>query len=223
MRCRLGWAAPSFYIYIFPFFAIPNGYWYCSVFLTCLFCSFMLLPCSSSIVSWIFTCLHSIGWMVYLLLLELCLLSLLYSLLSSLIHYSPQDFIFISFFSLHQTPGTSLISKGFIAGLRQSVYLLKIYITFAYIFFSDKISFLMFSKGSIVMQSWHVFWMFCNLELWLILLLELQTHLSNRRFYCTMYRMELTSFLTKPLPVSLISVKSTIISSGVPVRNLNIT
>lgn len=114
------WAELHLLLYLhFSLFAIPNGYWYCSVFLLLAFsavsCYYHALL---QLFPWIFTCLHSIGWMVYLLLLELCLLSLLYSLLSLTHPLFSSGFYFHLLFSLHQTPGTSLISKGFIAGLQ---------------------------------------------------------------------------------------------------------
>ena len=95
----------------------PNGY--CSVFLLL---AFFAISCYYhallQLFPLIFTCLHSIGWMVYLLLLELCLLSLLCSLPSLTHPLFSSGFYFHLLFSLHQTPGTSLIPKGSIAGLQ---------------------------------------------------------------------------------------------------------
>ena len=159
MRCRLGWAAPSLLYLNFSLFAKPNGYWYCSVFLLLAFsaisCSYHALL---QLFPLIFTCLHSIGWMVYLLLLELCLLSLLCSLLSLTHPFFSPGFYFHLLFSLHQTPGTSLISKGFVAGFQAICVSFENLYKYLHIYiFLIKINFLMFSKGSIVMQSWHVF------------------------------------------------------------------
>lgn len=96
MRCRLGSAAPSLLYLNFSLFAKPNGYF--SVFLLLAFsaisCYYHALL---QLFPLIFTCLHSIGWMVYLFLLELCLLSLLCGLLSLTHPLFSQGFIFISF------------------------------------------------------------------------------------------------------------------------------
>lgn len=159
MRCRLGWAAPSLLYLNLSLFAKPNGY--CSVFLLLAFsaisCYYHALL---QLFPLIFTCLHSIRWMDYLLLLELCLLSLLCSLPSLTHPLFSSRFYFHLLFSLHQTPGTSLIPKGSIAGLQAiciSFGNLYKYLCVYIFFFLMKINFLIFSKGSIIMQSWHVF------------------------------------------------------------------